>query len=125
MITFKRALEIHSILIDSFGGTLGVRDHSLLEALLNRPYQTIDRSEVYPTIIEKAAALFEGIVINHPFIDGNKRTGYVFARLTIMKGQYDIVAGLEEKYNFIIKTSSGELEFNHISRWLEEHCKRQ
>lgn len=123
MITFKRALEIHSILIDYFGGTLGVRDHSLLQSVLNCPYQTSNQIELYPTAVEKSAVIIESIITNHPFIDGNKRTGYVLARLTLMKDQLDLIAELEEKYWLIMKISAGELEYDQIRRWIQAHIK--
>ncbi|MEQ8688674.1 MAG: Fic family protein [Imperialibacter sp.] len=82
MISEQEVLGIHSILIERFGGSNGVRDIGLLQSALGRPYQTFDGGELYPTAIDKAAAvLVESIVKNHLFIDGNKRTGYVLARL--------------------------------------------
>ncbi|MEP1096365.1 MAG: type II toxin-antitoxin system death-on-curing family toxin, partial [Cyclobacteriaceae bacterium] len=77
MISEREALEIHSILIERFGGSEGIRDKALLLSALNRPFQTFDGNELYPTVIDKAAAILESIIKNHPFIDGNKRTGYV------------------------------------------------
>ena len=81
MISEKEALEIHAILLERFGGSSGVRDHALLDSALNRPFQTFDGNELYPSPIEKAAAMLESIVKNHPFIDGNKRTGYVLTSI--------------------------------------------
>jgi death-on-curing protein len=102
MISEKEVLEIHAILIERFGGSNGVRDMNLLNSALNRPYQTFDGKELYPTPIDKAAAIIESIVKNHPFIDGNKRTGYVLARLLLMNTQLDIYAEQEQKYQFVI-----------------------
>ncbi|WP_375578202.1 Fic family protein [Marivirga tractuosa] len=75
MISEKEAIEIHSILIDRFGGSNGIRDKELLNSALNRPYQTFDGKELYPEVIDKAAAILESIVKNHPFSDGYKRVG--------------------------------------------------
>lgn len=60
-------------------------DESVLESVVNRPYQTFDGEELYKTSIEKAAALFESIMKKHPFIDGNKRTGYGSMRILLKK----------------------------------------
>jgi death-on-curing protein len=84
MINIQDAIHVHEILIDKFGGAKGVRDLSLLESALSRPFQTFDQKDLYPTPIEKSAALIESILINHPFIDGNKRIGYVLMRLLLM-----------------------------------------
>ena len=76
MIPLKEVEHIHKLLIDTFGGSHGVRDLSALLSALARPFQTFDNKELYPTPIDKAASLLESIVSNHPFIDGNKRTAY-------------------------------------------------
>ena len=72
MIELRDALNIHDILIDKFGGSRGVRDLGLLESALHRPFATFENQELYPSPIDKAAAVLESILINHPFIDGNK-----------------------------------------------------
>ena len=77
----EEVLAIHELQISVFGGSPGLRDQGLLEAALSRPLQTFDGSELYPSLEEKAAALLESIVVNHPFFDGNKRLGYVLMRL--------------------------------------------
>lgn len=123
MISESEVLEIHSILIERFGGSNGIRDKKLLNSALNRPYQTFDGQELYPTPIEKAAAVLESIVKNHPFMDGNKRTGYVLARLFLMDAQLDIKANQEQKYQFVISISTGELEFDQIKKWLQKYAR--
>ena len=74
-------------------------------------------------ITEKAAAILESIVKNHPFVDGNKRTGYVLARLMLMNGDVDIVSEPEEKYQFAIGISTGKLDFDQIKAWLQANTK--
>jgi len=123
MISEKEVLEIHSILIERFGGSSGIRDKELLNSALKRPYQTFDSQELYPTPIDKAAAIIESVVKNHPFTDGNKRTGYVLARLLLMKENQDIVANQEQKYQFVIAISKGELNFEQIREWLEKNSR--
>jgi death on curing protein len=83
MIGIKEVEKIHDILIERFGGAKGIRDHGSLDAVLSRPYQTFDGLELYPHPVEKAAAIFESIISNHPFVDGNKRTAYVLMRLIL------------------------------------------
>ncbi|WP_436515420.1 type II toxin-antitoxin system death-on-curing family toxin [Ekhidna sp. To15] len=123
MISEKEVLEIHAILIEQFGGSNGVRDKELLDSALNRPYQTFDGNELYPTPIDKAAAILESIVKNHPFTDGNKRTGYVLARLLLMNEHLDIAANQEQKYQLVISISKGELTFDQIKEWLEKNSR--
>ena len=123
MITVDQALKIHKILIDEFGGSPGLRDRGLLESAIERPQQTFDKKELYPNPINKSAALLESIVKNHPFIDGNKRTGYVLARLTLMEYKFDIIADQNDKYEFVIKISKGNLTFEQICEWLRDHTQ--
>ncbi|MBV6642703.1 MAG: type II toxin-antitoxin system death-on-curing family toxin [Cyclobacteriaceae bacterium] len=124
MISRNEVIEIHSILIERFGGSNGIRDNDLLDSALNRPYQMFDGKELYPTPIAKAAAIIESIVKNHPFIDGNKRTGYVLARLILMNENIDILANQEQKYQFVISISTGDLTFEEIKDWLEKNHRQ-
>ena len=75
MITIKTILRLHELSVITYRGSQGIRDQGLLESAIARPYQTFGGKDLYPTVLEKAAALSESIKINHPFIDGNKRTG--------------------------------------------------
>lgn len=118
-MTIEEVLNIHQILIERFGGATGVRDNKALEAAINRTYATFDQQELYPTAVDKAASILESIVVNHPFQDGNKRTGYTIMRLTLMQAGYDIEADQDEKYNFVISISSGEMDIEQIKDWLK------
>jgi death-on-curing protein len=81
-------------------------------------------NDIYPSILEKAAALIESILINHPFIDGNKRSGYVLMRLLLLQNGYDVKASQQEKYDFVISIASGQLKFEDIVNWLENNTVR-
>ena len=120
MISFEDALRIHSVLIEKFGGSTGLRDKNSLESALMRPYQTFDKNDLYPSPIEKAAAIIESIIANHPFIDGNKRFGYVAMRLTLINYGHDILASEDDKYDFVIKIAKGELKFDKILTWIND-----
>ncbi|MBL0183924.1 MAG: type II toxin-antitoxin system death-on-curing family toxin [Chitinophagaceae bacterium] len=121
MISIKEVEEFHQILIEAFGGSNGIRDMSALESALARPFQTFDDNELHPTPIHKAAALIESILINHPFVDGNKRTGYVLMRIYLISNGLDIQASQEEKYDFVINIASGLTKFESILEWLTKH----
>jgi death on curing protein len=123
MIKQEDVLKIHKLLIDQFGGSHGVRDESSLNSAINRPFATFDQQELYPEPVDKAAAILESIVTNHPFIDGNKRTGYVLARLLLLKSGLDIKATQEEKYEMVIAASKGEWKYEKIRDWIAERCE--
>ncbi|MFK7947575.1 MAG: type II toxin-antitoxin system death-on-curing family toxin [Saprospiraceae bacterium] len=121
MITLKEALIIHELAIKEFGGSFGVRDINLLESAIQRPNATFDGQDLYPNPIDKAAAIFESIVKNHPFSDGNKRTGYILMRLILLKSNLDITATEKEKYKFVIKVAEGKLSFAEIKLWIQNN----
>jgi death on curing protein len=120
MIDINEVEKIHDILIDKFGGAKGIRDKGLLESSINRPFQTFDGQELYPNPIDKAAAIFESIITNHPFIDGNKRTAYVLMRLILKSNNIDIHLGQNDKYDFVIKAASGQVTFDQIKTWIKD-----
>ena len=124
MIDIEEVLKIHNFLIDEFGGGRGLRDKALLESALSRPFATFSGEELYKTPIEKAAAIFESIIKNHPFQDGNKRIAYVMLRLILMNSGFDITSDEEEKYEFVIKPASGELTIEQVKKWIGDHTKK-
>lgn len=125
MIDLQDVLNIHTILIDKFGGTKGLRDKGLLESAINRPYATFDKQDLYPNPEDKAAAILESLLINHPFLDGNKRTAYVLMRLILLDYGLDILANQDDKYKMVIAASTGEMKFEAIKNWIQVRLKNK
>lgn len=121
MISLQIALLVHSKSIENYGGGIGVRDEGALLAAISRPFQTFDQQELYPTPSEKAAAIFESVIINHPFIDGNKRTAYVLLRTMLYLFNFDVMAFEDEKYEMTIAASAGQIRFDEIRQWIDDH----
>lgn len=121
MITLTIAERYHNELIDKFGGARGIRDQGSLLAALARPYATFDQQDLYPTPVDKATAIFESLIINHPFIDGNKRIAYTMLRIVLTDFYLDIMAFEEEKYQMTIAASAGQIRFDEIKQWIEDH----
>jgi death-on-curing protein len=82
-----------------------------------RPY----KKELYPNPVDKAAAMFESLISNHPFVDGNKRTAYVLMRLTLQQYGLDIDAAEDQKYDFVLAAAQGLIGFDQIRDWLTSH----
>ena len=120
MIGREEALFYHRELVRRFGGVDGVRDEGVLDATLNRPFATFGGKDLFPGPAEKAAALLHGIISGHPFMDGNKRTGYALARLLLQDSGLDIGASQDEKYDLVIRVASGELDVDGVRNWLQE-----
>lgn len=125
MIEIKDVLNIHNILIEKFGGSKGIRDFGSLESALNRPFATFENQDLYPTPSDKAAAILESILINHPFIDGNKRTAYVLMRLILIENGFELIANQEEKYKMVISASSGNIRFEEIKNWIQNRIVKK
>lgn len=123
MIKLDDVLHIHEVLIKQYGGANGVRDEHLLISAIERPFAGFGESEFYPTPQEKAAAILESIVKNHPFADGNKRTGYVLMRLILMSEGKDVYATEDEKYDIVIRVASSEAGYNETLDWIRQHCR--
>ena len=87
----EQVLFIHARLIAETGGEHGVRDIGLLQSAVARPKATFDNKELYPDVANKAAALMESLINNHPFVDGNKRTGITAAVLFLRINNYGMV----------------------------------
>lgn len=121
MISLQETLFIHEILINEFGGAMGLRDQGLLESALQRPHSMFDGKELYPDPIHKAAVLIEGIVRNHPFLDGNKRVGYTLMRLQLIHAGLDVKASQKEKFDFVIEIASGETDLEATIDWIQNH----
>jgi death on curing protein len=116
-------VTIHAALLHRFGGAAGVRDAGLLEAALQRPLNRFHYEDPSPTLFELAAAYAEGIVGKHPFVDGNKRTGFVVAALFLQTNGYRLIASEEsavERTLALAARAIGEAEY---AAWLAENCE--
>lgn len=111
---------IHSRQIAEHGGGDGVRDEGLLKSALARPQNLLAYSENIPPISAFAASLAYGIVKNHPFIDGNKRTALVVSRTFLLVNGFNIEATQEEKYLTFLKLAEGSLTENELEKWFAE-----
>jgi death-on-curing protein len=119
MISKETILRIHELSIIQYGGLNGIRDEGLMESAIARPYQTFGGEDLYPSAIMKAAAIAESIIINHPFVDGNKRTGFLAMLAVLEEKNISIIAANTDIYFFVIKISTGEIKFDQIVEWLK------
>lgn len=125
LLTVKDLEMIHIQIIDASGGSLGVRDIGRLESAIASIEQDIFGKKLYPTIFEQAAVLCRGIILDHPFVDGNKRTGVMSALIYLNFNGYD-TSSLADKdlEDFAVKIAVENLDIKTISTWLKTHSKK-
>ena len=112
-------LAMHEKLLERFGGLKGIRDEGLLESALNKPRHLFSYGK--PTVFEMAASYAVGIVKNHPFLDGNKRTGFVAAALFIEANGYLFQATEEEAVLETLALAAGENTEADYAAWLAKN----
>ncbi|EKD51254.1 MAG: hypothetical protein ACD_62C00294G0003 [uncultured bacterium] len=116
--SLDEALELYQKLIDEFGGSHGIRDLGLLESALYRP-----QTGYYEDLFSMAAALMESFLINHAFVDGNKRMAFFITDIFLRMNGYKIKTIPKTGHKFIINlTHSSSQRFETIVTWLETHC---
>src|SRR3990172_5504673 len=120
-LTVEEVLAIYDQIIQGTGGSAGIRDIGGLEAAIAQPRMTFGGDELYPTLIEKASALGYSLIQNHPFVDGNKRTGHAAMEIFLVLNGYHIVASVEEQVDIILQVASGNASREAFTYWLRSH----
>ncbi len=117
-------LAIHDRLLAAHGGASGLRDEGLLQSALARPRQHYAYAASQDTI-EMAALYTAGIVSNHPFIDGNKRAGFVVGVLFLELNGFDFKASEEDATQAVLSLAAGTLDEAAYTAWLRANCRRK
>ncbi len=121
----KDVLLLHHLAIENAGGSHGIRDLNLIESAVNRPRASFAGKDLYPTIFEKAAALCQSLIKNHPFVDGNKRTALYAAMTFLELNGYKFVAEQEEVVEFGVKIDNENLSLAEIAAWFKTHSRKK
>ncbi|MGC2578485.1 MAG: type II toxin-antitoxin system death-on-curing family toxin [Terrimicrobiaceae bacterium] len=117
-------LALHDRLLALDGGAVGVRDEGLLESALARP-RHLHAYGAEPGIIEMAAAYAAGVVRNHPFVDGNKRTGFVLGVLFLELNGYRFTASEEDATQAMLGLAAGAVDEEGFAVWLRANSRRE
>ncbi len=121
----QKVVKLHDEIIEIYGGARGLIDIGRLESSLTRPFTgTAAGEEFFPTEIEKAAALFEGIISFHPFVDGNKRTAAIFTFEFLKEYGYKIEVDPKEIIIFSTGVATGDIRFNEIKNWFKKITRK-
>ena len=120
-LSLREILELHEAVIEISGGARGIRDMRALESAVNQPRLTFNQADLYPNIVAKAAALCFSLVINHPFVDGNKRVGHAAMETFLILNGYEIEATVAEQEQIILDLAAGKLTREAFTNWLKDH----
>jgi death-on-curing protein len=124
-LTVQQVLFLHARLIAETGGSHGVRDLGLLESAVARPQATFGGEDLYTDLFSKAAVLMQSLIKNHPFVDGNKRTGIAAAGLFLRRNGCRLAATNAELEAFTLHVASAQPEVASMVAWLEKHTRRE
>ena len=120
-LTLSEALELHDRVIAQSGGALGILNLGALESALAQPRMTFGGKELYSSVVEKATALGYSLIQNHPFLDGNKRTGHAAMEVFLFLNGFEITASVDEQERAILQVASGEIDREAFTAWLRDH----
>ncbi len=113
-------LKIHTRQIEKFGGTPGIRDEGLLESALAQPQATFAGELLHPTIDKQAAAYLYHLAMNHPFIDGNKRTAFAVMDTFLRLNGYSLNLTNEQAYHLVMQVAQSQMSKSDLAGYLEK-----
>jgi death on curing protein len=120
-LSLREILELHDKIIEVYGGAKGIRDMHALESAANQPRITFNQTDLYPDILTKAAALCFFLVMNHPFVDGNKRVGHAAMEAFLILNGFEIEASIDEQEKIILNLAAGQVDRKKFTAWLNNH----
>lgn len=123
-LSVAQVLRLHEKLLAEFGGSRGLRDAGSLDSAVVRPQMTFGGEDLYPDTAGKAAALLHSLVMNHPFIDGNKRVGAMAMELFLLVNSFELAAGDNEIEAVTMAVARGEIEAEALAIWLRQRIRR-
>jgi len=123
-LTLDVVLAIHDDMIERYGGGHGIRDLGLIQSALARPQASFGGEDLYPAVLDKAAALFHSLIFNHAFMDGNKRTSITATARFLYINGYELTVEKEEFVAFPLRVENKHLSLEEIKGWLKIHVRK-
>lgn len=120
-LKIEEILRLHFKVVEDYGGAHGVRDEGRLKSVAEAPAQEVFGVEQYPDIYQKAAVYLRNIIADHPFFDGNKRTGLTVASVFLIRNGVRLTASPKELEDFTVTVATDHLDISAIAIWLSEH----
>jgi death on curing protein len=117
-LTLSEVLKLHADLAAISGGATGVRDLGRVQAALAQPMATFSGADLYPTLVDKAAALGFALIQGHAFVDGNKRIGHAAMEVFLVLNGFELSASVDEQERAILSVASGNMSRETFTEWL-------
>jgi death-on-curing protein len=122
-LALGEVVELHRRLLEATGGASGIRDFGALESAIAQPKATFEGVDLYPRLVEKAAALCFSLVQGHAFVDGNKRVGHAAMETFLILNGSEIDAPVDDQERLILDLAAGRIGRSHLVDWLRQHVK--
>lgn len=120
-LTLAEVLRLHALILRQSGGSGGTRDPGALESAVSQPQATFGGSDLYESLGAKAAALAHSLVLNHPFVDGNKRVGHAAMETFLYLNGHGVDASVDEQEHVFLSLAAGEVDREKLAEWVESH----
>ena len=122
-LSLAEVVRLHGLIIAQTGGSDGLRDLGMLESALGQPRHTFGGQDLYPTLAGKGSALGFSLIMNHPFIDGNKRIGHAALEGLLMLNGFELSVGIDEAEAEILAVAAGQRTREKLQEWVEKHVR--
>jgi death-on-curing protein len=119
LLAVSEIISLHATVLAASGGASGIRDLGALKSAAAQPRVTFGGEELYPTLFDKAAALCHSLVLNHPFVDGNKRAGHAALETMLVLNGFELTADADEQERVFLELASGGLSRLDLASWVE------
>jgi death-on-curing protein len=120
-LTLGEALDLYRRVMTQSGGASGIRSLAALESALAQARATFGGKDLYPSLVEKTAALGFLLIKDHPFLDGNKRLGHAAMETFLVLNGHEVVATVAEQERVLLAVASGEMNREAFTEWLRAH----
>jgi death-on-curing protein len=122
-LALGEVVDLHRRLLEATGGASGIRDFGALESAIAQPRATFGGVDLYPTLVEKTAALGFSLVQGHAFVDGNKRVGHAAMETFLILNGSEIDAPVDDQERLILDLAAGRIGRSQLVDWLRQHVK--
>ena len=122
-LTLGEVVDLHRRVLQAGGGAPGIRDLGALDSAIAQPKATFGGVDLYPTVVQKAAALCFSLVQNHPFVDGNKRVGHAAMETFLVLNGTEIDAAVDDQERLMLDLAAGRIDRTHLTDWLRHHLR--